>query len=239
MAEVLLKVDDGAGLEDGDVITAYSDHWIRFKWAELRCLPTNAKRNRDDVIIDPVCIGYHRLLYQYEVAQISSTEAVRYDSTTGETVIVNGDFDEFVRRRKLKATTHRIFQVNGRPTWFGGYLDLSEQNVSSIWDHLENTTDLARTDNTKYPLGRRDVRSFLPVSCVMSHAQSQALVEPQEDANGKPRGRRYRLRHWAAELKLTTTEEANVRNKRKTCDLRDTHVVSVPSFTDKRQGGGR
>lgn len=91
MSELLLKVDDGGGFEDGDVLNAFNDHTIKLCHAQHICSPWVALRNSDGYLVGGTHVEeYYKEVYQYRIVRTSATRATRTELATGTTVEMKG-----------------------------------------------------------------------------------------------------------------------------------------------------
>jgi len=189
MAELLLKINDGANYEDGDCLCAFSDRHIACVHSQMICSPKKAKRNASG-LLEQGSLTWHwmRETYQYLFRRVSASEIVRIDRATNERERFGPeaiDVRLFIRRRK-RQERHLLFGEDGREVWFGGRSDFSAPILQRIWNKIEQDTPHRRNDARRslWPMGRLDIRSHLAVRTdAITEKQVADFTEPQYEVD--------------------------------------------------------
>lgn len=192
MAEVLLKVGDGANYQDGDVLCAFNNRRIQAVHAAELCNPKHAQRLNGGLLMADSLAWYWMIeSYQYRFVRISKTEVLRIDQHTGERERFGPkhiDVRQFLRRRRQNAN-HSIFSDGPRVIWFGGKVNTSAATTSRIWQHIEQRSPFKRQQTRfgLWPMGRLDIRHHLALRVDdLTEKQARSFTEPQfeTDDNG-------------------------------------------------------
>lgn len=194
MAEILLKVGDGAGYEDGDVLCAFNRRRTRCVHAERACHLDHAGKTKDGLRPQNCLARWLREhTHQYRFERVSRTEIERVTIATGERELFGPesiDVPLFVQRR-LKHGNHAIFGLAGREFWFGGTVTSTHDRLDLVWQKITEQTSRLETEEefTLWPMGRLDIRHHLAVRVVdFSEQEATAFTSPQYDldAEGNP-----------------------------------------------------
>jgi len=193
LAELLLKVGDGAGYVDGDCLCAFTDHRISCCHAEMICHPGKAVLTgvglRDNTA---VARDYLDTVYQYRFERVNRTQVKRIALATMTEEIFGPesmDVDLYIKRR-LRHGRHRIFGTVGAEVWHGGRQEKSPAKMAQVWNAIETKTPLRKADHNLWPMGRLDVKHHLAIRASdMTEEESNGMVDPQLDwdAEGKSR----------------------------------------------------
>lgn len=233
MAELTVKIGDGAGYSDGDVISAYNRRAIGCRWAEFRCHPKFAARERGRIVPGGVAQDWFEATHAYRFERVSETEIRRVEIATGKeetfgpTPNARGervDVPLFIARR-LAHPNNRIFGAPGAELWYGGRQDRSAAAVAKVWTAIEKKTAFRRADHEHWPRGAQELKSHLvlPVD-EFDDAEARALVAPElgQDRDGFPVILRKRTRAvaWRALLPRGAVSEGDVLDRTKAIDLR-------------------
>lgn len=192
MAELLIKIDDGANYADGDCICAFSDHRIGCTQAEMICRPRPSDRNASGLLLlSSLSSLWMRSVMQYRFERISPTQIRQIDQHTDTATIFGResiDVRLFVRRRK-RTQKHMLFGEDGAEVWFGGRMNLSRPTINRVWQGIELRTQHRKTSDRFrfWPMGRMDIRSHLAVRVDdLTDKEVEDFTEPQYtvDDNG-------------------------------------------------------
>lgn len=194
MAEILLKITDGANYSDGDCLCAFNNRHIHCVHAQHIChldaagfQPNGLRPNGS------LPQRFREKTSQYRFNRISETEVRRTEIATGVQEIFGPesiDVREFLKRRK-KHHRHAIFGVEGEEVWYGGRTDFSQVAVDAVWSEIEShsTNRRRNAEFGLWPMGRLDIRHHLAVRFAdFTDDEAQGLVAPQLelDLNGDP-----------------------------------------------------
>ena len=193
MAELLLKIGDGANYEDGDCLCAFSDRHIACVHAQMICHPKRATRNSSGLIQPKTLIAaYMREVMEYRFERVSASQVRRVNQRTNEREVFGPseiDVRLFLRRRQRKPD-HMIFGEDGREIWFGGRSDVSQATMNRVWNIIERRSSRRRSNSrfSLWPMGRLDIRHHLALRTnAITEKQAQDFTEPQYevDDNGE------------------------------------------------------
>lgn len=204
MAELLLKIEPGAGYEDGDVLCAFNRRRIRQVHAEHVCKLDGFTREG----LRPaqsLAKEFRHATHQYLFRRVSETTIERHDLWAG-TVDTFGpesiDVREFLKRR-LKHNAHGIFGVVGQEFWYGGGIDMSNERLNVVWNAIQRDTPrMEAEDEFKlWPMGRLDIRHHLAVRVAdFSDEEAAGLVAPQVDDKGQHVAKRNIKVDWKRDI---------------------------------------
>ncbi len=180
MAELLLKIGDEAGFEDGDVLHAFNDRRICQVHTEHICCPKGRPdlnpRTRSGFLIrgtltEELCAQMFRHCFE----RVSASTVKRTDLVTLDEVLFDGrprlvdgrvqamDVDLFLRNRLL-AANHGIFGDERKAVWYGTSRTPDIYALGKVWDRIEADTKLRRSDHTQFPFVERTRSLHLPIS---------------------------------------------------------------------------
>ena len=209
MAELVNKIGDGAGYEDGDCLCAFNGRMISCTHAGMITAVRKAGFNRDGLRqLGTIFEDWYALTHQYKFTRVGRTTVERLDQIAATSrvfdstpILVDGawqhmDVPEFVNDCVRRAH-HRIFGSYGKEVGYGGHIDTSLPVLNRVWNAIETKTPFRKADHTRWPAGRQDLRShlFLPVTD-FDDATAQSLVMPLLDAKGVRRKKRSRFIDW-------------------------------------------
>lgn len=230
MAEFLLKVDDGAGFEDGDIINAFNDRRIKCVHAEWICHPKHAPRNSGGlIVVDSLCWLFCGHSYQYLFERVSPEEVMRTQISTGQQDLFSNtptDNGEAIDVRAFVALRRRhprciMFGEDGAEKWFGGVRDFSLSVVVKAWKDIENKSDLKEKDHERWPMGKMDVKSHLPIAVDdFDDVEMGDLESPLGTPDNIIKVRKHGVK-WKDDLELNPGDINRVKDKRATFDLRE------------------
>lgn len=177
MAELLLKVDEGANYADGDCLCAFSDRHIRCAHAEMICHPKRSQRSPRGMLVKG-SLAWHwmRRTREFRFERLSKTEMVRINQATNERVRFGPesiDLRLYLKRRR-ENKDHQLFTDGQTVVWFGGRSDFSAVRINTIWEQIDKQTpwNLTRQRFQLWPMGRLDIRHHLAI-------RSEAITEKQ------------------------------------------------------------
>jgi len=179
MAELALRIGDGSGYEDGDILCAFNDRQILWANGELIFWPRIDGDPDKPRVGGFLGNGQYSLLHsvlgktsQYKFERVSQNEVVRTDLWGHERVVYSPyshklewrmDVRKYIERRK-SGGRKPIFGRDGREIWYGGKNDYSHDNALRVWDDIEYYTDHVRDNHILWPTGGVDLRHFLFIS---------------------------------------------------------------------------
>lgn len=241
MAELLLKVGDGAGYEDGDVIAAINDRQIRRVHAEMICRPRLADGRRVGGFLagtQPLLQTFLEAVFQYRFQRVAETAVLRTERATGQTMLCSADAIDararidaarYVKLRK-KAGKKPLFGTEGREIWYGGRTDFTPAALDIVWGHIETHTPHRAEDFLRWPLGRLDARHHLAIAVddfdnEVAAEMVEPLTRPADPGKaGLPheilKKRRHRVR-WQDLPGLSPKTSRDVLDRSKAVDIRD------------------
>lgn len=193
MAELLIKIGDGAHYSDGDVLCAFSDRAVACVHAQHICHHRKSKRNQSGLIVaGSLTQDFMEQVSQYRFERISATEIHRTLLADGSVKTFGPgaiDVRLFVRRRKANPNC-MMFGEDGREVWYGGRSDFSSLAVGRVWDRIEAKSNHRRSEekHTLWRMGRLDVRSHLAIRTEpMDDTEAESFIEPQYEIDDSGR----------------------------------------------------
>ena len=183
MAELCLKIRDGANYQDGDIVQVFTNNRIRTIHTEVICHPWRSRVNRHGLRRSDHVRAFFEHTHQYRFERLAKHWYQRVEIATGETLLQGlvpdasgqgGDVDLFVRMRMSEREQApdggpklAMFGQPGREVWYGGCYDPSPENLDRVWDSIEFHTPKMR-DDPFYKLmtwGQSDIRHALALRC--------------------------------------------------------------------------
>lgn len=251
MAELLLKVGEGSGYEDGDILCVFSERRILQCHTEIVCHPRWGERDGrllvHGTLVEDYQVASHRFRFERDGAFLR-----RIDLETNEEVVfgqkpvkVDGrlmyiDVEAFFARR-LKSPRNRIFGVEGAEVFYGRPRAPDMATLDTVWQRIEAETTLRKADHSRWPLTEHERKVFLPLSYeALDDVGAAALVKPlyedeangivAKDKNGDEIKRAHRIDYAA---KLTAQEVEAARDKTRALDLRGSKIMRAADRSAK------
>lgn len=203
MAEILLKIQPGAGYEDGDILCAFNRRRTRQCHAERICHPWKNGIGKSGLRpSNGPAEAMLAAVSQYRFDRVSQYEVLRTDLITGEQELFSKtpnkrgeaiDVEQWVARRLREKAPDggpkaSVFGEPGRERWYGGRTDTSDAVLDKVWQSVaEKTGRLESEDEFQlWPMGRLDIRRHLAVRTTdFSDEEAELLVQPLIELDGK------------------------------------------------------
>jgi len=173
MAQIVLKVGDGGGYADGDIVDTFNRRRTLCQYAQHYCHPKAAGFTFSGLRPnDSLARMFFEHTHQYRIERISHKAWKRIEIATGKWEVISdvpnakGEYahvPEFFDRR-LALPGHQIFGEPGREIYYCGRKDFSEATINAVWDEIESRTVLRRIDCDLYPLGDGDLTDHFAIS---------------------------------------------------------------------------
>jgi hypothetical protein len=216
MAEMLIKIGESGGYQDGDVLVAIPNVHIQASHAELVASPVYEGHNTDGLRHpDRLARNWSDIVYEYRFERVSRREVKRVTlGANGEALSevpvlgVEMDVEAFLSQAR-RHPRHRIFGVNGSEFWYGGKYHVTDQHMQNVWNAIESRSLHRRvgrcTCGASHELwhwGTEEARRHLPARVEMLRPEDvRDLMAPLERVrpNGRPEklGRRRRHVEWS------------------------------------------
>jgi len=158
--ELIIKIGDGGGFEDGDIIHAFNSKKILSVHAQHITHPKKAPKNGDGLRVpDSLLEVYLENTKEYRFERISQREIRKINLVTGEQDIFsdvsnsNGEYIDvplFIERR-LRNDNHMIFGTKGNEYWYGGNTITTDEKIDKVWKEIEKRTEHKKSDHTSFP----------------------------------------------------------------------------------------
>lgn len=236
MAELALKIDDGSGYEDRDVICAFNRRRIRRVHAEHLTSPNlfgfTIEGLRPAGSLARQSLEHTR---QYRFDRLSKFVIRRTNLRDGTTEELSDkpnakgeyiDVPLFLERR-LKHPRHSIFGLKGREFWFGGKTYTDHPDLDKVWQEIEARTTERESSYTLWPAGSDDLKVHLFVSVVeFSDAEAEALTAPWIDETDPENPVTVKKRNMSADwrspavLALLKVSVKDIEDRGKSVDVR-------------------
>jgi hypothetical protein len=241
---IMLKIGDKGGYEDGDVLCAFTRRHVRQAHAEFICHPRRAGRTADGLRPDGLARQFRELTCQYRFRRIARRIVRRRNLWTNDVDEFGPDHinvPTFIRRRKANAN-HAIFGTRGAEVWYGGWRDFSNATLLQAWQEIEARTPFRDTQHRQWPAGRFDLQYHLMIPVRdFSEARANQLVRPllhptDLDADGNPVvvKRRKRRIPWRLIAGLTADDLADIPNRARRVEIRD-RVAEIDESLDVQE----
>lgn len=224
MADLLLKVGDGNGYADGDILCAFNRRRIRCCHAEHLCSLTQAGFTHYGLRpINALARDFREAVCQYRFERISGREIARINLWTGERVVFSDvpifvdrkwqaiDVDLFIRRQQSHPN-HAIFGAPGLELWYGGSEDRSHPKLDRVWRAIELKTPTRELEPQfqLWPMGRLDIQHHLPIRVDdFDDLEAESLVAPP-NVPDPARTSRRRARHVPIDLVLGLSPQERI-----------------------------
>lgn len=175
MAELILKVGSHSvthPYQDGDIIHAPNNRQIGGVYIDHICDVRKTGFNSSGLRPDSLAREQRESVYQYKMVRVSTDEVKRINLLTGEEDILSRtpnlkgeaiDVRLYLKNR-LGHKGHAIFGEEGSEYWYGGRVDRSKEKVDYVWNLIEGSTPLRRSDHKKWPLGQIETAHFCALS---------------------------------------------------------------------------
>lgn len=253
MANLMLKVIEGSGYDDGDILCAFNskkilcvnaynicfEKTIDRKWANLNekgLLPLT------DLAKDFCENSYE---YRFEaknqflgrIIRLSDKEVINF--TSNKTFIdfkgnaVRMDIEKFIAKQ---IETLNQIGGNGRPifgnnlsniTWYGGEINLNLDNINSIWNAIENKSENLRKNYNEWPAGKLEIKHHLMISVDdFDDTVANDLISPlmdDEDDTVVLKKRKNNI-DWQNTMNLSNKDKKQIMDKRVETDFRKVNL---------------
>ena len=218
--ELLLQInsvsDSETDFQDGDVIDAISLSRIRLTWAAFLCHPKNFELNTSGLRESgSACEQYLNAVSRYKFTRLNENTVSRLNFETGETQEFNDQADENGERIDAslyigKITSHKhhkVFGTSGSEVWYSQ--TKADVNHNDVWDAVESSLQISRTDYSNWPFTPLERVLFLPVrvssnsevsdSTAHQHREHLAIDVETEDgelSESIVMRRKFRIPYW-------------------------------------------
>jgi len=245
MAEIALKIDDGANYIDGDVLCAFNSRRIRCVHAEHLTSPRQAGFTKDGLrpagSLARQALEHTR---QYRFDRLSKYVVRRTNLRDGKNEELSNtpnakgehmDVPLFLKRRK-EHPRHSIFGLEGQEFWYGGRTYVANDDLDKVWLEIEARTPEREVNYTLWPAGSEDLKVHLFVAVDdFLDAVAEELVEPEMRDTGEVEEgmsgeeptpimemvkRRKHNVEWEKLTGIDVSKAVEVRNKTQSIDIR-------------------
>lgn len=241
MAELLLKVGDGAGYLDGDILCAFSRLRIRCVHAEHICHIKHTRTTSEGLRpINSLAAKFLEATQQYKTRRIGKAAVERVNLFTGDVEELDFPHLEEYLRRRLLHERHRIFGRKGREVWFGGESRVTHTVMDNVWNAIETDTPHREATHRRWPLGRMDKRHHLAIAVDdFDETVAKELIAPEVDERTNEVAlRRKRLVDFRSRLLLSGQDIDDIVNREREVDLRDRRDFVRASVVEERNRDG-
>lgn len=253
MAELMLKIGEGSGYADGDVLHAFNARRIKCVHAQHVCHIRQAPRGDGSLIqVNSLAHAWFEATHQYRFQRVGPVEIKRTTIATGEEELLGltpNDKGEaidvrlFLFRRK-KHPHHGIFGIPGFEFWYGGAVDVSETKMSVVWNAIETQTPLREANHRRWPATGHEMRSHLFVRVnAMDDTQANELESSDIDRTDSQKpivlAKRKHVVEWATALGLSESDKVKIRDRSQVFDLREAKQFNVAAIAKIKQRGIR
>ncbi len=196
MAELVLKVGDGAKYQDGDVLCAFSDLRISHVHLQHLCCADAKGLNKEGLYVDRDFQELYRSkAFRYRFDRLSEREFMRTDLVTGEVAIGGNDSPDvgllmdvplYIARRRRNDPS-LLFGPEGKEYWFLDDITPEPAALDELWLAVEDRLAISKDqpEFSLWPLQYQDIRSHLAIRTVdFTEAECEYLLSPDMELDG-------------------------------------------------------
>ena len=233
--ELIIKVGDGAGFENGDVIHARNDQRIQWTHAQHICNKRNFGLTADNYrptgdLFDAYMEATHTLKFTRtgENTILRSNLLTSATDTLSDVPNGAGEYIHAARylKRRRASTNHLIFGHAGGEYWYAKRRSASTAMVSNVWDVIEAHTAHERTNTTYtvFPWTDAELSKHYVINVDNFNNTKMGLYEESlYDLTGTNivKTRKYNI-DWLNDLGLTVAEKLAIASPTNKVDHRPT-----------------
>lgn len=171
---IIIKIGDGGGFEDGDIIHAFNSKKILDTHTQHIVHPKNMERNSNRSIkANSVLETYLENIHEYKFERMSEKEVKRTNLWTSEVDYVSDipnmkgeyiDVPLYIERRlTLKPNQNKIFGDKGKEYWYGGDTKITNEKLDEIWKDIEKKTSYKKNDYVDFPFSEKELKKFFVI----------------------------------------------------------------------------
>lgn len=229
--DIIVKVGDGAGYEDGDVLHAFNEKQILNVHAQHAVNPKDMERVNGRIVPNSLLEKYLEEIQELKFERISETSIRRTNLWTGEVDTIsnvpnkNGEYMDvplyLERRITLQPDRNKIFGSEGSEYWYGGGTRITDANMDEVWDEIESRT--SRRRSKEFPFTENEKRSFMVMKVEnLSDEEVADITRPLLDENGNI------LKARAAKVDISKVDQ-NI-GRMQTKDIRNRAAVNLDTI---------
>jgi len=231
ITNIAVKIGNGGGYENGDVIVAMNAKSALFIQAEQLTHPNKMKRKTNGTIEQGELLeDFYEKTREYKFERVSQNEVKRTrrfvsDASTQPISYINTESIDFIsdvpnakgefmnvplfieRNKKI------VFGSKGQEYWYGGETKITDETMDEVWDELEDKTPKKR--NHEFPFSETEKKHFAILKVQnMDDVEVAELTEPLLDAQGKIlKKRKYKVDFSKAGLNAEQISSLQDKNK--------------------------
>lgn len=185
MAELLIKIkpnpQNPTGLQDGDIINAFNNLYIKRVHAECICNPAKEQFNSDG-LRPKGCLAdmFLSKVSEFKLQRVGANEAKKIRlsdmAEVNDPWLVIAGIDEFFMIRKQNPK-HQVFGTAGSEYIYGGRRSAPDSVLNDIWAEIEYRTPLREVDHRKSPMRGDEFKFFLALTVTDFDDRRRALYE--------------------------------------------------------------
>jgi len=237
-ADVLVKVGNSIGFEDGDIIHAFSESRNLNVYAQHI---TNPKSSDGLRVPGTLLQDYLEATKQYKFERISEKEILRTDLFTGSgdtfSDVPNAD-GEYIDvplyiERRLRSERHKIFGTKGSEFWYGGRTRITKQTMNNVWDKIEQKSSFRKRDHTEFPFTDNELSKYYVIK-VSDYTQEEIneMSMPLLSSTGALlKGRKYKV-DYRNLPSISIEKLENINNRSVKVDDRRSDVIRKGTLQD-------
>ena len=183
MAELLLKIGDGANYQCGDVLCAFTEDRIADVAAQHLCKLSESDYNGSGLVrVQSLAYALFRAKYTQRFERVSPTEVMKRTGSREKLIRIRGLRERIARMRKSNAL---LFGEDGNEIWFGG-TQINAVNNARLWQEIKDKhgVDVLSQECQRWSFGSVEIRSHLAIRCEsITDKQAESLAEPLYKTN--------------------------------------------------------
>ncbi|HEY0221084.1 MAG TPA: hypothetical protein VGC58_02565 [Candidatus Paceibacterota bacterium] len=244
-SNIVVKVGNGSGYEDGDILVAMNcDRALQVN-AENLMRPYDMPRGDNNTIKKGTLLEYYyQRIYEYKFQRISDKVVKRTNLFTGQIDVISDvsnsqgeyiDVPLFIERRITKDPGGNvIFGEKGSEYWYSGNVNVTKQALDQVWSEIKTKKRINKS--CSFPFTEAEKKNFAVLRAPdMTKEEVEELVKPLTviDRDGKEaiiKNRKYKIN---LENILTTKEKKDFSDSAKSKDLRNRTINISNSIVQK------
>jgi hypothetical protein len=232
MANLLLKVGDSSGYDDGDILVAPNRKRIRCVHASHLCHTRLVPFNSDGYnSIVPINQTFLSKTNQYRFDRVSQTEVLRTDLLDNTTELFSDTTEQYIHVQEFinhqkEFPNHMIFGTEGNEFWYGKEISVDHDVWDDVWAKIEEEGAGREINFKHFPFTEIEHKHFLPLTLDNDFTDEECneyvapeVDEEDLDETGAPKlvsKRRCRYQWEAARLGVSSR---NIRNRQIRVDI--------------------
>lgn len=233
MADLLIRVRDGANAEDGDIIVAKNDTQIKTVHAQIICDYRPLIGANGLIPANTLSQDYFEATHEFKFIR-SGSQVTRVTLATSEEEDADQmDVSLYVVRRILGGKKAMFGNNSNDCFWYGGNFRYDD----AVWDAIESKTVHNRSDFTLWPFNSGEKRGWLPIKVDdFTEDLTAPLIDNTDPENPITiKKHKYKV-DWRNLSGMSTRSIDDVLSREKEVDRRLTRSDSLASILIEKNG---